>query len=268
MKHIYSLLTVCCCIGFLYSCSTNNVHNRKDWAHYFTDNGVTGSFMLHNTALNTYEVYNLEGTQNRYSPAATFDLMLVMTGLETGVIADTNTVLRDSLEQPIPGINPDETMGQAFHRADRAYFQEIGRRVGKPKMQFWLDSVKYGNMAIGLHVDDFWMDNTLKISADEQLGLLQKLYYAKLPFQSRTQRLAKSLLLVDKTMNYSISYVTGNTIYADKQVGWIMGWLEEKSRPHFFVLNLEAPRELKSINEVSHQMLYSILKEQNLFGKK
>lgn len=268
MKLIYRLLMISCCVAVLYSCSTNNVHQRKDWAPYFKDKGMDGSIMLHNTALNTFEVYNLQGTQNRYSPAATFNIMIALAGLETGVIRDTNMVLRDSLEQPLPGIDPNETMARAFHKADQAYFQEVSRRIGRVKMQFWLDSVKYGNMAIGLHEDRFWLDNTLKISTDEQLGFIQRLYYAKLPFQSRSQRLVKELLLVDHTMKYSISYAYGATTYADKKTGWIMGWLEERERPHFFVINVLAPDSVKAVDGISHEILYSILGQQGLFGKK
>lgn len=268
MKLIYSLLLISGCTAFICSCSTNNVHNRKDWEHYFTENGVSGSIMLRNSALNTFEIYNLQGTQDRYSPAASFNIMLALTGLETGAIKDTNMVLRDSLNQPIAGINPNETMGQAFHADDEAYFQEISRRIGKPVMQFWLDSVKYGNMAIGLHLDGFWLDNTLKVSPDEQLGLIQNLFYSKLPFQSRSQRLVKNLLQMEKTMKYSISYDSGSTVYADKQVSWIVGWLEEKGRPHFFSLNVEAPASLKGIDQITHKILYSILDKQNLFGNR
>lgn len=267
MKVISHLLLACGFIAVISSCSTNNVHERKDWASYFKDKGFEGSVMLHNTALNTFEVYNLQGTQNRYSPAATFNIMLALVGLETGVIRDTNMVLRDSLEQPLPGIDPNETMSRAFRTDDQAYFQEVSRRIGKTKMQFWLDSVKYGNMAIGLYIDRFWMDNTLKISADEQLGFIQKLRYGKLPFQSRSQRLVKSLLLVDKAAKYAMSYDAGSTPYASKQVSWVVGWLEEKSRPHFFVINLEAPRTDSDIDSTTHHILFDILRNQNLFGK-
>lgn len=268
MKFLYGLLLTCCSLVVLSSCSTNNVHDRKDWTHYFTDKEIAGSIMLHNTALNTFEICNIQGTQNRYSPAASFNIMLALTGLETGVVSDTNMVWRDSLDRPVEGIGAGETMGEAFRASDEAYFREISRRVGKARMQFWLDSVKYGNMAIGLHVDRFWQDNTLKISPDEQLGLLQKLYYGKLPFQSRSQRLVKQLLLREKTEKYAISYVAGNTRYAEKQVGWIIGWVEEKKRPHFFVINVETPGTYELIDRTVHDILYDILREQNLIEKK
>lgn len=267
MKGFYRLAVVCLCAAFIYSCSSNNVHDRKDWAHYLSDKGVTGCIMLHNSVLNTFEVYNLQGTQNRYAPAASFNIMIALAGLETGVIRDTNMVMRDSLNQPVAGISPDETMAMAFHRGDLPFLQQISRLVGKERMKFWMDSVKYGNMAVGIHIDSFWLDNTLRVSADEQLGLLQKLYYGKLPFQSRSQRLVKSLMLVDKTAKYQISYVLGSTSYAGKQVSWIVGWLEEKNRPHFFVLNVAAPASFKSIDEVTRDILYEVLKEQDLLGK-
>jgi beta-lactamase class D len=267
MKVLYRLLFAVCCVVSLYSCSSNNVHQRKDWDKYFTGNGISGCFMLHNTVLNTYEVYNLKGTQDRYMPAATFDIMNSLAGLETGIISDTNMVIRDSLNQPVKGVDPDMTLGKAFRSSYLPYFREVARRIGKAKMQFWLDSVKYGNTLIRAGMDTFWLDNTLAISPDEQMGLLQLLYYGKLPFQSRTQRLVRDLMLMKKTAGYRLSYVSGTGPAAGKQVGWIVGWIEEKEHPYFFVLNMETPDSLKDIKALGFTILRHILDGEGYFKK-
>jgi beta-lactamase class D len=240
------------------------VHQRHDWKKYFSDQGLTGCFMLHNTALNIFNIYNLQGTQTRYSPGASFDLMNAMVGLETGVIADTNTVFRDSLGKSPAGLE-SMTLAKAFRTGDSLYFMEVARRVGNVKMQFWLDSIRYGNTLMGKRVDRFWLDNSLKISADEQLGFLQGLYTEKLPFQPRTQRLVKALLFQRQNIRYSLYDKTAIAIEDGKQIGWITGWIQTGDRPHFFVLCAEEPGTQKDIKPVITGILGDILRGEDLF---
>ena len=51
------------------------------------------------------------------------------------------------------------------------YYQEVARRIGKDTMQFWLDSLKLWNQKRSqTAIDTFWLDNSLKITPDEELG--------------------------------------------------------------------------------------------------
>jgi beta-lactamase class D len=251
--------------SILASCSTNNVHVRKEWSKYFKGNGLTGSFMLHNTGMNTFEVYDLGGTQQRYLPGATFDVMNALAGIETGVIPDTSLTLTDSLGKPVNGVDPNMTMGEAFRTENQPYFQEIARRIGRAKMKFWIDSVKYGNMTMGSSIDSFWLDNSLKISADEQMGLLEGLYTGKLPFQARTQKLVKALMARGKTMHYTLCYQTGTGRNGNGQTGWVIGWMQEGAHPHFFSLNMETKDTTKDLKKDCLVILNSILQEQGFF---
>jgi beta-lactamase class D len=219
--------------------------------------------MLHNTALNIFNIYNLQGTQVRYSPGASFDLMNALVGLETGIIADTNTVFLDSLGHSPAGLE-GMTLAKAFRTGDSLYFMEVARRVGAAKMQFWLDSVRYGNTLTGKRIDRFWLDNSLKISADEQLGFLQGLYTEKLPFQPRTQRLVKALLFQRQNMRYSLYDKTAVALSDGKQIGWITGWVQIGDRPHFFVLCAEEPGTQKDIKPAITGILKDILRQEDL----
>ncbi len=62
------------------------------------------------------------------------------------------------------------------------YYQEVARRIGKDTMQFWLDSLSYGTKKITTAIDTFWLDNSLKITPDEELGLVKRLYFNQLAF--------------------------------------------------------------------------------------
>jgi len=268
MKITGRLLLIVLSTVMLYSCSSNNVHENSQWKKYFGGNDLSGSFLLHNTILNTFSVYNLPGSQVREVPGATFNIMNIMTALETGTAKDTSMVMRDSLGLPVPGVDSSLTLGEAFRESTQPYFNALARGIGRFKMQYWLDSVKYGNMVIGAYIDSFWVNNTLKISPDEQLGFLQELYYGKLPFQSRTQRLAKALMLREKNVLYQLSYVSGFFVSGYQKIGWIAGWIEENGRPHFFVLQVASKDTSRDLRPVCFSSLHAMLEDEGYFKKK
>jgi beta-lactamase class D len=58
-------------------------------------------------------------------------------------------------------------------------------------------------------IDSFWLNNNIKITADEQLGLVKRLYFEQLPFQKRAQQIVKNVMLQEDNANYKLSYKTG-----------------------------------------------------------
>jgi beta-lactamase class D len=159
-------------------------------------------------------------------------------------------------------------MEEAFKASAVPYYQEIARRIGKDTMQFWLDSLKYGSKKITTKIDSFWLDNSLKITADEEMGLVKKLYFGQLPFQKRTQEIVKKIMLQESNANYRLSYKTGwGQLANGKSLGWVVGWIEENKHPYFFVLQVEGDKNTKMI-PLRMQILQSILKDQDFFEGK
>ena len=143
-------------------------------------------------------------------------------------------------------------------------------RIGKDTMQYWLDSLHYGTSKITTRIDTFWLDNSLKITADEQLGFVKKLYFNQLPFRKNTtQEVVKKIMLQEKNTNYSLSYKTGLGYRENgNALGWIVGWIEENRHPYFFVLNVEGNANTNMKN-IRLSILKNILKANGFFeGKK
>ncbi len=213
----YLLLFVCFFVIIFSACSPNNVTIDSSLKKYFDENNVTGSFGLFDNGLGQFVIYDLSRYRDSaYLPASTFKIMNSLIALETGRIADEKTVLKwDGIVRKFPNgdtaetWNKDLSMEQAFKASAVPYYQEVARRIGKDTMQFWLDSIKYGNHVMGEHLDSFWLDNSLKITADEQLGLVKRLYFQQLPFQKRTQQIVKNMMMQENNANYSLSYKTG-----------------------------------------------------------
>lgn len=239
-------------------CAPNNVKEVKSWEKYFTKYKAEGTFMLFSNSQGTFQVYNLDRAKDRFVPASTFKIFNALVGLETGVIKDTNMVLPwDGVHREEPW-DRDMAMGQAFRVSNVPYFQEVARRIGKPVMQAWLDSVKYGNMKIS-RIDTFWLDNSLQISPDEELGFVKKLYFDQLPFHKTTMKHVREVMLMEKTPKYELAYKSGWGITGSKQIGWIVGWIEENRHPAFFVLNIESEDKNFDMVKVRMDILKSIL---------
>lgn len=258
------------------ACSPNNVTVDNSLKKYFDQHKVTGCFGLFDNGQGSFTIYNLPRFgDSAYLPASTFKIVNSLIGLEEGTVADTNTVFKyDSTPFPRPECNRDMTMWDAFRLSCPPWYQQLARRIGKPKMQHWLDTLGYARkrdtFKITNNLDMFWLDNSAKVTADEQLGLVKKLYFDQLPFQKRTQRIVRSMMLWENNSNYRLSYKTGWGIRENgNQLGWIIGWIEENKHPYFFVLQVESPDKNVDFVSIRINLLKSILKDYGfLEGKK
>ena len=244
----------------LNACSPNNVQVNNELGKYFDSAGVKGSFALFNNGTGDFTIYNLNRYKDSaYTPAGTFNIVHSLIALETGVVSDENMTIQ---------LDSAVSMETAFKQSVVPYYQEVARRMGKDTLQFWLDSLSYGNHQIGKSIDSFWLNNTLKLTADEQLGLIKKLFFNQLPFQKRTHEIVRKMMLQESNANYQLSYKDGLTILENgKQLAWVAGWIEENKHPYFFVLNLEGATNAP-INSISKELLKKILTNQGFFEGK
>jgi len=256
---------------FLNSCTSNNIKTDNSLQKYFDQYHVTGTFGLFNNGQAQFTIYNLKRfADSVYLPASTFKIVNSLVGLQTGVITNEKMVIPwDHVVRPNADWNKDLTMEEAFKVSAVPYYQEVARRIGKDTMQHWLDTLGYaaknGRAAIKNDIDSFWLDNNIKITADEQLGLVKKLYFDQLPFQKRAQEIVKKVMLQESNANYKLSYKTGWGFRENgNSIGWVVGWEEENLHPYFFVLQLEGPHDMDMKN-IRISILNNILTQYGFF---
>ena len=253
------------------SCTPNNVKVDDSLKKYFDENKVTGTFGLFDNGGGNFTIYNLSRYRDSaYLPASTFKIVNSLIGLQTGRIYNENMVIKwDGIMRSNPAWNKDLTMTEAFKLSAVPYYQEVARRIGKDTMQIWLDSLHYGTQKIRTRIDTLWLDNSLKIKPDEQLGLVKKLYFSQLPFDKRPQAIVRKVMLQESNANYQLSYKTGLGYKENgNAIGWMVGWIEENRHPYFFVLNVEAPHDA-DVAAARMNILKGILKGMGFFeGKK
>ena len=203
--------------------------------------GFKGAFVLYDLNSKQYIRYNPERCAERFIPASTFKIMNSLIGLETGVIPDENYVIKwDGTHYDVPSWNQDNTLKTAIQNSVVWYYQELARRVGNKKMQYYVDAAHYGNQNISGQIDTFWLEGGLRISADEQVDLLKRLYQGVLPFSQRSMNIVKEILVLEEAESYKLSGKTGSQQRIMPHEGWFVGYLEKNGNVYFFATNLES----------------------------
>ncbi len=262
------------------SCKRNNIQEQTQWASIFQKYKIDSvCFELADNSHEQVFYYNLNRLSRPYSPASTFKIMNSLVALETNIAPDENMIIKwDGITRWKPDWNKDMDMREAFKVSSVPYYQELARRIGEIEMQKWLDTVKYGNRRIGPKIDEFWLNDTLKISADEQVGLMKKLYFDKLPFSQRALRIVRSLMLQEDTDEYRLYFKTGTRMDDQTTMGWLVGFIERKEiqkgvltkkeetnyKPYFFALNMETNDTTMDTRSVRIAMLKDLLKERKI----
>lgn len=258
------------------SCSQNNVKKDESLKKYFDEKNLTGCFAIMDNGTGNFTVYNLPRYRDSsYLPASTFKIVNSLIGLQTGIISSDSMIIDWDGVNRRPDWDKPLTMYEAFRVSSLPYYQEVARRIGKDTLQFWIDSIHYGSgkkdttFIIKGAVDSFWLNNTLKITPDENLGLVKKLYFNELPFFKLYQEKVKNAMLFEDNANYRLAYKTGwGFTEKHHSIGWVVGWIEENQHPYFFVLNVESPNPNYDMYKARMEVLKNILKQLGFFEGK
>ena len=169
----------------------------------------------------------------RYPPCSTFKIPNSLIGLETGAI-DLDTVLPwDGKKKYLRSWEQDHDLASAIRYSVVWYYQELARRVGEEKMQDYVDRFNYGNRDISGGLTTFWLSSSIKISPDEQIRFLSKLYTGELPVSETSVETVKKILFFkgsDKSgasagqPPWSLSAKTGSCrLEGQDTLGWWVG---------------------------------------------
>jgi len=114
---------------------------------------------------------------------------------------------------------------------------------------------------MGSELTNFWYNNSLNISPDEQVGLLEKLYQGKLAYQRRSKQLVKELMRQKVEHRDTLYYQFGAERYSEKTIGWLVGWLQRKDDPYFFAIRTESEPDKARLEDRHINLLYRILRD-------
>ncbi len=209
-----------------------------------------GTIVIYDSEKDRYFIHNTNRSKMRFTPFSTFKIPNSIIAIETGIIENTETEFQwDSASYPYEAWWPEQwlgkhTMRSAIKFSVVPFYREIASRVGKERMQAFVDKFDYGNRDISSGEDNFWLNGSLSISAMEQVAFLRKFYENKLGVSSEAIAAVKDILVQEETERYRLSAKTGggtgfDKANSDKALGWYVGYVEKGKNLYYFAMNIE-----------------------------
>ena len=213
---------------------------QPNLAQHFQDLGIEGSIIIYDQNQGVAYEHNRDRNAAPFLPASTFKILNSLIALETGAVANDLAILTwDGVKRSFPAWNRDLNMRTAFQVSGVWFYQVLARRVGYEQMQQWVTDAGYGNQTIGNaeEIDSFWLTGQIRITPQEQIQFLRRLYNNELPFSERTLAMVKDIMVVEQTPDYTIRAKTGWALA--EEIGWYVGYVEQNANVYFFATNID-----------------------------
>jgi beta-lactamase class D len=215
-----------------------------DLARYFQ--GLDGTFVVLNGTTGEYIRYNAPRAAQRFAPCSTFKIPHTALLLESGAAPDPAFTLKydPALKQSNNWARDFDLRG-AFKASAVWYYHAMARRVGMPTERQFVERFQYGNADTSGGLDRaggvFWLDGSLRISANEQVAFLRRFYEGKLGLSDRTTRLTKEIMIAEETPSWRLSAKTGACQPAGEDTAnWYVGYVERGREIYYFALQMGA----------------------------
>ena len=235
----------------VYSQTEPEIEQTLNFQRNFEQLGVNGSIIIYDLNGDRFYQHNPNRNNAAFLPASTYKIPNSLIALETGVIKDDVAVLTwDGIERgfngsPFAQWNQDLNIRLAFKYSAVWFYQVLARRIGHQRMQDFVNQIEYGNQNIGTEedIDKFWLEGKLRITPQQQIEFLRRLYQNDLPFDQRTMDLVKDIAIAEQTPDYVLRAKTGWAASVTPSIGWYVGYLEQNDNVYFFATNLDMDSE-------------------------
>lgn len=222
---------------FSFPIQQTDVH--PEFEAFFKEAGLQGSFVLFDAQTQRYHVYNASRASTRVLPASTFKILNSLIALDYGAVTSEREIVPwDGIKREITVWNRSMNMREANRVSNVPFYQEMARRVGPAHLQATLDRIAYGNHTMGIP-DYFWLDNSLQISAKEQVDFLFRFAKNDLPFSALTLDIVKQMLITERNFQYVVYSKTGWGTKVKPGIGWWVGYIERDGKIYCFALNAD-----------------------------
>ncbi len=263
-------LIVLLILSLMFSSFVFNDHTeiRNDLKPFYDYYNVEGSFLLYDQKKQKYIVYNESQLNIPFTPASTFKIFNSLVALETKVVDNDNVVFKwDGQQRQVPAWNTDTDMKNAFKNSTVWYYQELARRIGQIRMSLWLNKAKYGNANISGGIDAFWLSGGLRITPMEQIDLLRRLHYDKLPFSISNMNIVKDIMVVKDTLGYIVRAKSGLGKQNNQYVGWYVGYVTTKDNTYYFSNCIQTTNRNTEFANARSNIVYDVLDRLNVLKK-
>jgi beta-lactamase class D len=208
--------------------------------------------------------HDVERSRRRVSPFSTFKIAHSLIALETGAVPGTGhrmqwDSIRDPRETSFEGWYRAHDMRSAMRNSVVWYYREVARRIGEERMRAHLARIGYGNADVSGGIDRFWLDSSLRISAEEQVRFLRRFHAGELGFSPRTTAEVRDILVLEETPEYRLSGKTGGGYVDGRGLGWLVGYVERGGGVYFFAARIDG-EDFAAIAERRHEVTRAALR--------
>ncbi|HKY22013.1 MAG TPA: penicillin-binding transpeptidase domain-containing protein [Vicinamibacterales bacterium] len=208
--------------------------------------GLDGTFVLLNGATGAYIRHNPARAAQRFAPCSTFKIPHTAILLESGAAPDpTFTLKYDPTLNQQRNWARDFTLRDAFKASALWYYQALARQLGMPAEDRFVRQFQYGNTdttgGLGKIGSPYWVDGSLRISANEQVDFLKRFYEGRLGVSPSTTTLTKDIMLAEQTPSWRLSAKTGACQPSGLDTAnWYVGYVEKADAVYYFALEIGA----------------------------
>lgn len=219
----------------LHGKTTENLELSTDF------HGFDGSFVLYDSQTGLWKIYRPELAVQRFSPASTFKIYSALHGLEKGIISPESSSMKwDGTPCAFPRWEQDQTLDSAMKDSVNWYFQNIDQLLGRTEISSFLKKINYGNKQISKDLKLYWADDSLKISAVEQVELLQNFYTNTFDCSEQNIQAVKDALRVGEFSGRTLYGKTGTIRRNGRDIsGWFVGFVETDDNVLYFAANIQ-----------------------------
>lgn len=175
-----------------------------------------------------------------YLPASTFKILNSLIILETGTVDSVDTIVAwDGVDRELDVWNQDHSLRTGIAVSAVWLYQQHARTVGAVRMAELVEVSEYGNASIGGGLDQFWLSGDLRITALEQLDVLERLMLDELPFAPEHQAAVREILVREEGEGWRWLHKTGTALAVEPTLGWLVGATINDDRTWVFALNVD-----------------------------
>lgn len=223
--------------GIVAGCASHTLDDPV--ADIFRSEGIIGTFVAASVDGTTVHAYNEARAEQPFSPASTFKIPNTLIALDAGVVESASSAFAwDGVDRGLARWNKDQTLETAFKVSCVWCYQRIARQIGRDHYESALAALNFGNQMVGERVDLFWLDDSLQISALEQIDFLRRLYNYEVAYRREHVDLLRDIMLAEETTQYTIYAKTG-WAQTEPQVAWYVGFVESENGVWLFALNMQ-----------------------------
>jgi beta-lactamase class D len=179
----------------------------------------------------------------RVPPCSTFKVPLGLMAFDQGILTNANTTYKwDGVNRWNPNWNRDTSAADWIKYSVVWYSQRLTPQLGPEKIKDYLARFDYGNQDISSGLTNFWLGQSLKISADEQLRFWERFWTNGLPVSKRAADMTREITYLETSPSgMKLSGKTGSHISDRDELGWFVGHLEGPKGEYLVVVNYSGP---------------------------